>query len=82
MILETGGEFQGDGLIQGINDVFCVHALALLSFAMTRHAFNDSSAGHMIIRPALIHMSPDLMQPFWGEAVTVMSSLLRFISST
>jgi hypothetical protein len=39
-------------------------------------------AGHMIIRPALpAHMSPDLMQPFWGEAVTVMSSLLRFISS-
>jgi hypothetical protein len=36
----------------------------------------------MIIRPALpAHMSPDLMQPFWGEAVTVMSSLLRFISS-
>jgi hypothetical protein len=30
MILETGGEFQGDGLIQGINDVYCVHALALL----------------------------------------------------
>jgi hypothetical protein len=36
----------------------------------------------MIIRPALpVHMSPDLMQPFWGEAVTVMSALLRFISS-
>jgi hypothetical protein len=36
----------------------------------------------MIIRPALpVHMSPDLMQPFWGKAVTVMSSLRRFISS-
>jgi hypothetical protein len=49
---------------------------------MTRHAFDDSSAGHMIIRPVLpVHMSPDLMQPFWGKAVTVMSSLRRFISS-
>jgi len=48
---------------------------------MTRHAVDDSSAGHVIIRPALsVHMFPDLMQPFWGEAVTAMSSLFRFIS--
>jgi hypothetical protein len=47
---------------------------------MTHHAFDDSSAGHMIIRPALPSTCLDLMQPFWGEAVTVMSSLRRFIS--
>jgi hypothetical protein len=34
----------------------------------------------MIIRPALPSTCLDLMQPFWGGVVTVMSSLRRFIS--